>query len=254
MKKPLIIAHRGASHAAPENTLAAFRLGWEMGSDAIELDIHLTADGEIVVIHDASTQRTAGVEHRIAETSLAELKELDFGSFKGAEWRGERILTLGEVLAAVPPGKAVFIEIKATQALLPLLKKALKTSALDPSKITLIAFNEEVLAEAKALLPETKCLWITSAYRSSEVINWPKTTCSLRETVRLRGFDGLAIGTHEAKDLPALCREIRGLAEAMPVLVWTVNDPDTARALLPLPLHGITTDRPDIIRSLAALA
>ncbi len=254
MKKPLIIAHRGASHAAPENTLAAFHLGWEMGSDAIELDIHLTADGEIVVIHDASTTRTAGVEHLIAESSLAELKKLDFGSFKGAEWRGERLPTLSEVLATVPPGKAVFIEIKATGTLLPLLKKTLQTSALDPSQIAFIAFNDEVLAQAKALLPEIKCLWITSAYHLSEVNDWPKATRSLQETMRLRGFDGIAIGTHKVEDLPALCRELRCLAEGMPVLVWTVNDPDMARTLLPLPLHGIITDRPDLIRSLAALA
>ncbi|HWL53967.1 MAG TPA: glycerophosphodiester phosphodiesterase family protein [Chthoniobacteraceae bacterium] len=252
MKRPLIIAHRGASHAAPENTLAAFRLAWEMESDAIEIDLHLTLDGEIVVIHDPSTTRTAGVEHLIAETLLAGLKTLDFGSFKGPPWSGERLPTLREVLAAVPPGKKVVIEIKAGRAILPVLKKELETCAPAPSQLCLMAFDDELLAEARALLPEIACFWLTSAYHRSGVADWPETTRRLLETRCARSFDGIAVGVQQAKDLPALCRELRTLAEATPVLVWTINDPAMARALLALPLHGIITDRPDLIRALPA--
>ncbi|MFM1902441.1 MAG: hypothetical protein RLZZ440_341, partial [Planctomycetota bacterium] len=75
----LITAHRGASYDAPENTLAAFRLAWEQGADAIEADFRLTSDGQIVCVHDADTERVAGVRHVVAETPLAELRALDAG-------------------------------------------------------------------------------------------------------------------------------------------------------------------------------
>lgn len=250
MKPPLIIAHRGASHDAPENTLAAIHLAWKMESDAVEIDIRLTADGEIVVIHDASTTRTTGVEHMVAETTLAELKTLDAGAFKGTSWCGEQIPTLCEVLQAVPHGKKIFVEIKTrNRALLPLLQRELEAWTPSRSQLHLMAFDEELLAEAKAALPEIPCFWLTSAYHRTPEENWPETTRQLLATRHARGFDGLSVGVHQAKDLPALCRELRSCAEVMPVLVWTVNEPETARTLSGLPLHGLITDRPDLIRS-----
>ena len=77
-----IIAHRGASHLAPENTVAAAELAWRKRADAVEVDVHLSQDGRLVVIHDGSTKRTAGVELEVAETPVARLRELDVGSFK----------------------------------------------------------------------------------------------------------------------------------------------------------------------------
>src|SRR6185369_848081 len=91
--EPMLIAHRGASRDAPENTLAAFRLAWQQGADGIEADFRLTRDGRVVCLHDASTGRTAGVDLAVAEASLEELKRLDVGGWKGARWAGERIPT-----------------------------------------------------------------------------------------------------------------------------------------------------------------
>src|SRR3954447_2364486 len=88
--RPLIIGHRGASFDAPENTAAAFGLAFLQGADGIEADFHLSSDGEIVCIHDATTGRTAGVDLVVAETSLKELKRLDVGLWKGREFPGER--------------------------------------------------------------------------------------------------------------------------------------------------------------------
>src|SRR5438477_1876233 len=92
-----IVAHRGESADAPENTLAAFRLAWERHDDAIELDVHLTADGQLIVCHDPDTRRTTGVKKVIKETPLAELRELDAGRWKGPQWAGEKLPTLDEV-------------------------------------------------------------------------------------------------------------------------------------------------------------
>jgi len=107
---PIIFAHRGASAHAPENTLAAFELAVEQGADGIELDVMLSSDGRAVVIHDATVDRTTGAHGRVREMTLAELRELDAGSFFSAEFRNERIPTLEEVFEMV--GKRTFINIE----------------------------------------------------------------------------------------------------------------------------------------------
>ena len=88
----LIVAHRGASHAAPENTSAAFELAWQQNADAIEADFRLSRDGQIVCIHDATTQRTAGVDRIVAQSTLAELKALDVGAWKDPQFKGHGFL------------------------------------------------------------------------------------------------------------------------------------------------------------------
>src|SRR5687767_10257607 len=84
------IAHRGASHDAPENTLAAVRLAWAQHADAVEVDVHLTRDGRLAVIHDPDTQRTAGVARVVAQSTLAELQLLDVGRWKASRFAGEK--------------------------------------------------------------------------------------------------------------------------------------------------------------------
>src|SRR5580698_8356847 len=100
-----IIAHRGSSFEAPENTLAAVNLAWRQRADAVEIDVHLSRDGRLVVIHDSNTRRTTGVNRKVARQTLAELHALDAGRWKGLTWLGEKIPSLEEVLASVPPGK-----------------------------------------------------------------------------------------------------------------------------------------------------
>jgi len=101
-----IVAHRGASFDAPENTVAAIKLAWEQKADASEFDVYLSKDGKIVVIHDATTKRTAGDDMKVALTNLDELRKLDVGKWKNAKFAGEKIPTLEEMLATVPSGKA----------------------------------------------------------------------------------------------------------------------------------------------------
>jgi glycerophosphoryl diester phosphodiesterase len=108
----MVVAHRGFSGAAPENTLAAFRKGIEIGSDMIELDIHLSSDGRIVVVHDETLERTTNGRGRVADLSFEELKRLDAGSKFGPEFSGERIPAFEEVLAVAKGRVFVNIEIK----------------------------------------------------------------------------------------------------------------------------------------------
>src|SRR5262245_24153707 len=97
-----IIAHRGASHDAPENTVASFQEAWRQKADSAELDIQLTKDGRIVVLHDSTTKRTTGTDLKVSEQTLAELRKLDAGSWKGEKFKGEKLPTLAEMLATAP--------------------------------------------------------------------------------------------------------------------------------------------------------
>src|SRR5512139_2686581 len=94
LPRPTIFAHRGASAYAPENTLAAFQMAIQQGADALELDVKLTADGQVVVIHDQTTDRTTGVKGRVSDLTLHELRNLDAGSFFDIAFQGEMIPTL----------------------------------------------------------------------------------------------------------------------------------------------------------------
>ena len=93
---PAIVAHRGASYDAPENTLSSVRLGWEQGADCVEIDVYLTKDDQIVAMHDKTTKRTAGKDWTVSERTLAELRTLEVGSWKDEKFRGEPVPTLAE--------------------------------------------------------------------------------------------------------------------------------------------------------------
>jgi len=112
-ERPLVFAHRGASHAAPQNTLAAFQEAARLGADGIELDVHLSADGVPVVIHNDTVNATTDGHGLVGELSLAQLKALDAGSSFGPAFAGERIPTLAEVFEAVGRKLLINVELKA---------------------------------------------------------------------------------------------------------------------------------------------
>lgn len=243
---PYIIAHRGASLIAPENTLASINLAWEMGSDAVEIDIRLTKDGEIVAMHDATTARTTGVSAAVAEASLEELKRLNAGFLKGDRWAGEPVPTLREILATVPAGRKIVIEIKVGEEILVPLKKAIDASGLAPEQIYLIMFNYELARQCKALFGGCRVLWLTNGYHESPEGEWEALTRSLIEETRRGGFDGINIGAALATE--SLCACLRQFEAAkIDLFVWTINDHATARQLFDLSLRGITTDVPDFL-------
>jgi glycerophosphoryl diester phosphodiesterase len=124
----MVVAHRGFSGAAPENTLAAFGKAIEIGSDMIELDVHFSKDGKIVVIHDETLERTTNGRGKVADHTLTDLKKLDAGSSFGGQFAGERIPTLEEVLALAKGRVLVNIEIKnPTHGLYPITELAYRS-------------------------------------------------------------------------------------------------------------------------------
>lgn len=239
-----IIAHRGASHDAPENTLASLRLGWEQNADVNELDIYLSKDGQIVVLHDATTKRTAGLDKKVGDQTLEELRTLDAGSWKGAKWAGEKIPTLAESLELLPEGKRIFIEIKDGAQILPELKRVIDASQKKPEQLNVIAFNYDTISQAKQLLPSLKMYWLVSAGKDKKTGNVP-TLEEMISKAKAAGLEGLNLNYKFPID-SAFVSQVH--AAGMKLYVWTVNDAAVGQALATAGVDGIATDRPAWLR------
>ncbi len=245
MRDTELIGHRGASFDAPENTLAAFRLAWEEGADGVEGDYRLTLDGEIVCLHDPTTRRTAGINLAVAKATLAQLRELDVGSWKGEQWAGEPIPTLREVIATVPPGKRLFIELKSGPEILLPLAAILAESGLPHEQTVILAFSEEVVSQARQLLPHVKALWVTDYRKKWGISGWSPPIEKILHALERTGASGLASLAHRSIDA-AFVQALR--AAGMEFHVWTVNSPRTATRFLELGVDSITTNRPGWLR------
>jgi glycerophosphoryl diester phosphodiesterase len=236
-----IIAHRGASYLAPENTLAAVTLGWEQGAD-VEVDVHLSKDNRIVVIHDASTKRTAEIDLKVKETSSQELSALDVGRFKAEEFAGERIPFLAEVIETVPPAQKLYVEIKCGKEILPLLRPLIVESG-KMAQIVIIGFDLETVAASKRLM-DVPTYWLKGTEKIKETEEWIPHDPNLVQRVREKGLDGLDV--HYAGVTGEFARAVK--ASGLKFYVWTVDDPDEAIRLVRLGVDGITTNRPDWLR------
>jgi glycerophosphoryl diester phosphodiesterase len=239
-----IIAHRGFSARAPENTVAAFKLAWEQGADACELDLYLTKDQKIAVLHDKDTKRTAGVAHLVAETTLEVLQALDVGKWKDTSFRGERIPTLAESLATLPeaPGKRFFLEIKCGPEVVPVLAQELEPWKPRASQLCIIAFDREVARESKKAMP-----WL-KVYQLSSEKGKDKQPVDLQQLIRDTKEDGLD-GLDLSLKWPWTEQMVKAVRDAgLELYVWTVNAPGDVRRLADLGVDGITTDDPVMAR------
>ena len=239
-----IIAHRGASYDAPENTLPAVRLAWELGADAVEIDIHQTGDGRIVAIHDSDTLRVTGREGVVAALNFDRLRALDAGAWKGPQWVGTTIPTLGEVLDTVPEHKTLVVEIKCASTVLNELERVLDASG-KRSQVMLIAFDYATIRQAKRRMPDLPCYWLYG-FSGPEAERYGVTTMDrLIELAQSAGLDGLDVH-HEGSWVPELVRSLHALGKKL--YVYTVNSERASRRLRDLGVDGITTDRPAFLR------
>jgi len=240
---PLIVAHRGASADAPENTIPAFELAWKQNADAIEGDFHLTQDGHIVCLHDADTRKHAGKPLVVAQSTLAELRALDVGARKGPQWKDTRIPTLDEVLATIPKGKRIFVEIKCGPEIIPPLLNKLGASGLNAGQIVIIAFDAGVIKTVKTAAPQYEANWLC-AFKRKSGRDTPSRS-SVLKTLRSCGADGLSTNAYPAIDADFVAK-VR--ATGANYHVWTINDAPTARRFRELGADSITTDLPSPIR------
>ncbi len=241
-RRMLVIAHRGASHDAPENTIAAFRLAWEQGADGIEADFRLTRDGKIVCIHDETTARTAGKAVAVADASLAELRRLDVGAGKAERWRGERIPTLEEILAELPIGSSIFIELKDGPEMVAPLRQILTGAGIAPERVRLLAFSPLLVGLLKEQLPEFRsCLNLS--YRRVDGVHTPPPdqVAALLASCRADGLSSASSPLLDAGFVAKLRRT------GLELHVWTVDSLRTARHYRALGVDSIMTNRPGLV-------
>jgi glycerophosphoryl diester phosphodiesterase len=231
----LVIAHRGASAYAPENTMAAFELAARQGADMCELDVQPTADGQLAVFHDDTTARWDGQDRRAASCTLAELQALDIG--------GERVATLAEVCHfARERGMRLNVELKGAGFGAQVARLLRDTRA---AELTLISsFWPDALTEIAAADPSLPRAYLMYSGSPRQGDSWPISA--------LQSVDAQA--WHPGADIP-------GLEQLLPLVrrdgyqvnVWTVNDPVLMRRLVDLGADGIITDKPDVLRQVLEL-
>jgi glycerophosphoryl diester phosphodiesterase len=238
---PLVIAHRGASFDAPENTIAAFELACAHGADAIQLDVQLARDGRPVVIHDAGLERTTDGMGAVRARTVRELKRLDAGAWRGPHFRGQRIQTLEEVLERFRDRLQFWIELPATPE---------PDSDIEDRVISLLEIYEmreraviqssdhAALARIRAMVPDFRLGGVVAGgsiqpARAAEA-GW-HAVCAAAELVSTELVAAL---------------EGAGLS----CYVWTVNEPAQMDRLVEMRVSGIVTARPDQLRERIARA
>jgi len=241
-KKMEIIGHRGASFIAPENTLSSVNLAWMMGSDGVEVDVHLSKDNKLVVIHDGSTTRTAGIDLKVEESSSEELRKLDVGIYKGAEFTGRKIPFLEEVIVTIPSGKKLFVEIKSHREILPILKKIIDASG-KKSQIVIIGFDLETMGKSKKLMPDIPTYWLRGSVEDEKTKKYLPHDPQWINLAKGENLDGLNV--HFAGLTEGFSRQVK--ESGLKLYVWTVNDIDEAKRLQKLGVDGMTSDKPDFI-------
>lgn len=238
-KKVLNIAHRGASGHAPENTMAAFRLALEQGADAVELDLHQTADGHLVVLHDFSLKRTTGDPRPVRQVRLSEIRKLDAGLWWGKEYRGEHIPTLVEVLELIRGRIAVHIELKKGAPFYPTIEDRL-IDLIEQRKahpwVTVSSFDEKALEALRHRDPKLNLGLLTR-------LKEPKLILFLAQRLSARSIH---ISTRRFS--LALLRQAH--AQGFLVYVYTVNRRVLMKEYMRLGLDGLFTNYPDRLASL----
>jgi glycerophosphoryl diester phosphodiesterase len=231
----LVIAHRGSSLAAPENTMAAVGLGLEESADYIEIDVQENADGTIVVLHDADLKRVAGLDRAIADITRLEARDIDIGSWFDAEFSGERIPLLQDVLDATDGKAGVNIELKFTKRAVELTQRVLdvvKASGAG-NRVEYMSLSYDGTQEIKQLAPDA-----TVGFLSNVSIG------NLVDT----NVDFLAVSSRAAT------RNLIGSAQdaGMLVYVWTVNTPREMALFIDRGVDGIITDVPQLLNDVVA--
>ena len=150
------------------------KLAWKQSADAIETDLWLSKDGKIIVFHDADMKRMAKVNRKISDYTLEEAQQIDIGSWKGPQFAAERIPTLESILATIPDGKRIFLEIKCGPEIVPEFVRVLKASGRPASQFAVISFNYDSIRESKKALPELEH-YLLSEYKIDPMTSeWPE--------------------------------------------------------------------------------
>ncbi len=233
-EKLLIFAHRGASKIAPENTLVAIQKAIEFGADYSELDVFQTKDGEIVLMHDEDLERTTGKKGKIWEYTLAELKNMEVGSWFSAEFNGEPIPTLQEAIALARGRIRLNIEVKISDHETDIVRKVIDIVRTENfiKDCMITSFDHDAIHMVKELAPEVFAGFIFDEDYKGDVFggNWDALCCNRKLANRVMAKKAKRKGKK--------------------LFVWTVNEPREMEKILDLGVDGIITDVPDVLREI----
>jgi len=242
----IVVGHRGAARHAPENTLESFRMGADMGADAIELDVHLSADGQLAVIHDETLDRTTDRTGAVAGMTMDQIREADAGATFAREGdsgypfagKGLRVPTLGEVLEWLPDDLGLVIEIKARAAADAVVEAVRKHPVRSSGRLSVISFDEAAIDRVHELDPELKTGYLVVPTQPiQEAILW----ATEHGHIGVHPWEGdLSFNAHSIL--------AEALLYAREMGCYVVNDPDRMQQLAALGLWGFVTDVPDLGR------
>jgi glycerophosphoryl diester phosphodiesterase len=234
--RPLVFAHRGAMAHAPMNTLAAFQLAEQHGADGIELDVWITQDDQIVVIHDFELNHTTNGEGRIGSTTLDTIRQLDAGSWFSDKFAGQKVPTLNDVFETLRDDTLVNIEIKSLQ----LQNQHVAWHTIEcikahnrQERVLISSFNPLVLRQVRSIAPE-----LPLGYLESPEIKWRIKMLLI----------GLRFHAWHPENVQITATNVaRAHQRGRKVNTWTVNDPAEARRLRDLGVDMLITDDPALI-------
>ena len=232
----LVVAHRGFSGAAPENTIAAFKKAMEVGSDMIECDVHLSKDREVVVIHDVTLKRTTNGNGKVRDFNLRELKRLDAGAWFGAQFSGEKIPTLKEVLELTRDKTRLQVELKegvlGQRAMMELVDRSFqvveRAGMLD--QVLFSSFNLLAIERIREMNPRLPLVLI-----HNKPWNSPQ---------EITGGNPIPVLSCSEKVLNSV-NASRARQQGIKVLVWTLNTEEQMEHFLKVGVDGIVTNYPD---------
>ena len=241
MPKPIILAHRGSSAYAPENTMDAFALAIEQGADGIELDVHLTADGQVVVCHDDTIHRMSEGSGVVEELTYAQLRQHNFSTGLPGYDTPTYAPLLSEVLTLFEPTEMIInIEIKSSPTSYPQLEEktvALVLASSMASRILYSSFNHDSMVYVKSIDPAAQ---VALLYAERLTRAW--------EYAHMIGCD--ALHPH----FRSISQEMVSASQAagVDVNVWTVDGPEDITTMINMGVHGIITNKPDVALDLRA--
>ena len=240
-----IIAHRGASFDAPENTLASINLAWEQNIHFVEVDVKLTMDNILVVFHDETTVRFNQIDKPVSKYNFEELSDIDVGIFKGAQWKNESIPTLEQVLKTIPANGTLVVELKDGPEMENALIQLEKRNATIWQQLEFISFNYETICMAKKIFSSNKCLWLLDLDYDSETAKNIPSNKKIIHKIKQHNLDGIDVFAGEmANELFFKTMH----QENFEIYLWAINTIEHAKQYLPFSPQGLTTDKPKWMR------
>ena len=229
----MVVGHRGNSAEAPENTITSLNEAFALGADMVEVDVYFSRDGIPVVIHDETVDRTTNGKGLVADLTLAQLKALDAGSWKGRKYAKERIPTFEEVLRAAKGKGPVFLDPK-VEGLGRSVAELLQKLGMDEYSLVIGTWTESQASDFVRYLPRAQIL------RTDD--DTSRRAADFFEQQKARGITGFELGMNWSPEFIQAAH-----AHGMPVYAYTINDESTMRELVTMGIDAIETDVPKVL-------